>query len=146
MGVTEAPGGMVNANRLLRVGVGLLTAGGGPSGGVGCLGASDVSVARCLTLSGGLLSLGCGSLGGHGSWAACSEWWSWSKGGRAPSSTPLELVWCAQILSLSSPVDLLLCPVSRRHPTLSHGRIASNRRSLKGCESAGCLVLLHPSC
>ena len=35
MGVFNAPGGMVNANRLLlKIGVGLLTAGGGPSKGL----------------------------------------------------------------------------------------------------------------
>ena len=47
VGMSDVPGGVVNANHLLlfRVGVGLLTAGGGPSGG-----ASDVAVARCLTL------------------------------------------------------------------------------------------------
>ena len=40
VGVSNAPGGMVDANRLLLLkdGVGLLTAGGGPSGGVGCRG------------------------------------------------------------------------------------------------------------
>ena len=54
VGVSDAPGGVVDANRmlLLRVGVGLLTAGGGPSGGVGRRGAGDVAaVARRLTLS-----------------------------------------------------------------------------------------------
>ena len=61
------PGGVVDANRLLllKVGVGLLTAGEGLSGGVSCRGASDMAVAHCL--SGGLLSLGCGSLRGRGS-------------------------------------------------------------------------------
>ena len=61
---------MVNANGLflLRVGVGLLTVGGGPSGGVGCIGAGDVAVDRRLTLGSGLSrSLGHGSLGGRGS-------------------------------------------------------------------------------
>ena len=59
VGVSDAPVGVVDANRLLlEVGVDLLTAGGGPSGGVGCCGAGDVAVARRLTLSGGLLSLG----------------------------------------------------------------------------------------
>ena len=69
VGVSNAPGGVVDANRLLllRDGVGLLTAGGGPSGGVGCRGAGDVAGVRCLTLSSGLLSLGRGSLGGCGS-------------------------------------------------------------------------------
>ena len=69
MGVSNAPGGVVDANRLLLLkdGVGLLTAGGSPSGGVGCRGADDVAGARRLTLSGGLLSLGRGSLGGCGS-------------------------------------------------------------------------------
>ena len=69
MGVSDAPGGVVDANHLLlKVGVGLLTAGGGPSGGVGSRGAGDVAVARRLTLSSGLLSLGRGSLGGRGLW------------------------------------------------------------------------------
>ena len=70
MGVSDTPGGVVDANRLLllRVGIGLLTAGGGPSGGVGSRGAGDVAVARRLTLSSGLLSLGRGSLGGRGLW------------------------------------------------------------------------------
>ena len=70
MGVSNAPWGVVDANRLLLLkdGVGLLTAGGGPSGGVGCRGAGDVVGARRLTLSSGLLSLGRGSLGGCGSW------------------------------------------------------------------------------
>ena len=55
--MSDAPGGVVDANRLLlKVGVGLLTAGGGPSGGVGCRGAGDVGVAGRLTLSSGLLS------------------------------------------------------------------------------------------
>ena len=69
VGVSNAPGGVVDANRLLLLkdGVGLLTAGGGPSGGVGCRGAGDVAGARRLTLSGGLLSLGRGSLGKCGS-------------------------------------------------------------------------------
>ena len=46
------PGGVVNAKHLFlfKVGVGLLTAGRGPSGGVSCHGASDVAVARHLTL------------------------------------------------------------------------------------------------
>ena len=53
---------MVDANGLLlKDGVGLLTAGGGPSGGAG-----DVVGVRRLTLSGGLLSLGRGSLRGCG--------------------------------------------------------------------------------
>ena len=63
-------GGVVDANGLflLRVGVGLLTVGGGPSGGVGCIGAGDVVVDRRLTLGSGLSrSLGHGSLGGRGS-------------------------------------------------------------------------------
>ena len=61
VGVSNAPGGLIDANRLLlRDGVG---AGGGPSGGVGC----EVGGARRLTLSSGLLSLGRGSLGGCGS-------------------------------------------------------------------------------
>ena len=49
MGVSNAPGGVVDANRLLllRDGVGLLTAGGG---GVGCRGAGDVAGARRLTI------------------------------------------------------------------------------------------------
>ena len=49
--MSDAPGGMVDANRLLllRVGVGFLTAVGGPSGGVGSCGASDVAVAHRLT-------------------------------------------------------------------------------------------------
>ena len=53
MGVSNAPGGVVDANRLLllRDGVGLLTAGGGPSGGVGCRGAGDMAGAQRLTLS-----------------------------------------------------------------------------------------------
>ena len=69
VGVSNATGGVVDANHLLllKVGVGLLTAGGGSSGGVGCRGAGDMAVARRLTWSGGLLSLGCGSLGGRGS-------------------------------------------------------------------------------
>ena len=69
VGVSNTPGGVVDANclLLLKDGVGLLTAGGGPSGGVGCRGAGDVAGARRLTLSGGLLSLGRGSLGGCGS-------------------------------------------------------------------------------
>ena len=43
MGVSDAPWGVVDANRLLLLkdGVGLLTAGGGPSGGVGCRGAGE---------------------------------------------------------------------------------------------------------
>ena len=59
VGVSNAPGGVVDANHLLLLknGVGLLTAGGGPSGGVG-----DVAGAHRLTLSGGLLSLGRNSL------------------------------------------------------------------------------------
>ena len=70
MGVSDATWGVIDANRLLLLkdGVGLLTAGGGPSGGVGCRGAGDVVGARRLTLSGGLLSLGRGSLGGGGGW------------------------------------------------------------------------------
>ena len=102
VGVLDAPGGVVDANRLLllKVGVGLLTAGGGPSGGgVGCHGAGDVVVARRLTLSGGLLSFGRGSLRGRGS---CGGFfWAFAmvliQRGRAPfphlcsSSTPLEL-------------------------------------------------------
>ena len=61
-----APGGVVDANclLLLKDGVGLLTDGGGHSGGVGCCGASDVAGAR------GLLSLGLGSVGGC---IACKE-------------------------------------------------------------------------
>ena len=68
MGVSDALGSVVDANGLLllRVGVGLLTVGGGASGGVGLIGAGDVALARRLTLGSGLLSLGCGSLGGHG--------------------------------------------------------------------------------
>ena len=59
-------GGVVDANRQLlhKDGVGLLTAGVGPLGGVSCRGASDVAVAHCLNLSSGLLSLGHGSQGG----------------------------------------------------------------------------------
>ena len=69
VGVSDAPGGVVDANRpLLKVRVGLLTAGGGPSGGVSRHGAGDEAVARHLTLTSGLLSLGRGSLGGRGSW------------------------------------------------------------------------------
>ena len=51
MGVSSAPGGVVDANRLLLLkdGVGLLTAGGGPLGGVGCRGAGDMAGARRLT-------------------------------------------------------------------------------------------------
>ena len=54
MGVSNAPGGVVDANRLLlfKVGVGLLSAGGGPSGGVGRHGAGDVAGACRLSLSG----------------------------------------------------------------------------------------------
>ena len=53
VGVSDATWGVVDANRLLlKDGVGLLTASGGPSGGVGCRGASDVVGARRLTLSG----------------------------------------------------------------------------------------------
>ena len=65
---------MVDANRLLLF-KGLLTAGGGPSGGVGCHGANDVAVAHRLTQSGGLLSLGHSSLRGVGGMAcrAASE-------------------------------------------------------------------------
>ena len=50
-GVSDAPGGVVDANclLLLRVGVGLLTAGRGPSGGVGSRGTGDVAVAHRLT-------------------------------------------------------------------------------------------------
>jgi hypothetical protein len=53
VGVSDAPGGVVDANSLvlLKVGVGLLTAGGGPSGGVGSFGTGDVAVARRLTLA-----------------------------------------------------------------------------------------------
>ena len=66
--VSNAPKGTVDANRLLLLkdGIGLLTAGGGPSGAVGCCEAGDVAGARRLTLSGDLLSLGRGSLGGCG--------------------------------------------------------------------------------
>ena len=63
--VFDAPGGVVNTNRLLlKVGVGLMTAG---RGGVDCRGTGDVAVARCLTLNSDLLSHGCGSHGGRGS-------------------------------------------------------------------------------
>ena len=57
--------GVVNANGplLLRVGVGFLTAGGGPSGGVSCNGAGDLAVACCLTPR---QWPGRGSLGGCG--------------------------------------------------------------------------------
>ena len=60
------PGGMVNTNHLLLLkdGVGLLTAGGGPLGGVGYRRAGDVAGAHRLTLSSCLLSLGRSSLGG----------------------------------------------------------------------------------
>ena len=69
VGVSDAPEGVVDANRLLllRFGVGLLTVGGGPSGGVGSIGAGDVVVAPRLTLGSGLVFLGCGSLGGRSS-------------------------------------------------------------------------------
>ena len=70
VGVSDALGGVVDTNGLflLRVGVGLLTVGGGPSGGVGCIGAGDMAVDRHLTLGSGLSrSLGHGSLGGRGS-------------------------------------------------------------------------------
>ena len=69
VGVSDALGGVVDANRLLllRVGVGLLTVGGGSSGGVGSIGASDMVVARCLTLGSSLVFRGHGSLGGCGS-------------------------------------------------------------------------------
>ena len=79
MGVSDAPWGVVDANHLLLLGdgVGLLTAGGGPSCGVGCRGAGDVVGARRLTLSGGLLSLGRGSLGGCGSWGGFFRAWAW---------------------------------------------------------------------
>ena len=46
MGVSNAPGGVVDANRLL-----LLKDGGGPSGGVGCRGAGDVAEPRRTTTS-----------------------------------------------------------------------------------------------
>ena len=51
MGVSNTPGGMVDANHLLllKVGVGLLSAGGGPLGGVGCRGAGDIAGAGRLT-------------------------------------------------------------------------------------------------
>ena len=67
MGVSNAPGDVVDANRLLLLKdeVGLLTAGSGPSGGVGCHGAGDVAGACHLTLSCGL-SFGRGSLGEGG--------------------------------------------------------------------------------
>ena len=63
---------------LLKDGVGLLTAGGGPSGGVSCRGAGDVAGARRLTLSSDLLSLGRGSLGSVARRAASSELARWS--------------------------------------------------------------------
>ena len=47
VGVSNAPWGVIDTNRLLlKDGVGLLTAGGGPSGGVGCRVAGDVVGAR----------------------------------------------------------------------------------------------------
>ena len=66
VGVSNALGGMVNASSLLRlrVGVSLLTAGGGTLGGVSRIGAGDVTFVHRLTLGSGLLSLGRGSLGG----------------------------------------------------------------------------------
>ena len=71
VGVSDTLGGVVDANHplLLRVGVGLLTVGGGPSGGVGSIGAGDIVAARRLTLGSGLVYvfLGRGSLGGCGS-------------------------------------------------------------------------------
>ena len=57
MGVSNAPDrGVIDANRLLllKVGVGLLSASGGPSGGVGRRGAGVVAGAGRLTLSGAL--------------------------------------------------------------------------------------------
>ena len=98
VGVPNAPGGVADTNRLLLLkdGVGLLTAGGGPSGGFGCCGAGDMAWQEPVIW---LLSLGRGSLGGVARRAASSELerWSWSKGGRAlslrpcSSLTPLEL-------------------------------------------------------
>ena len=59
VGVSDVLGGMVDANGplLMRVGVGLLTAGGGPLGGVSCNGASDMVVASRLTPGSGLLAV-----------------------------------------------------------------------------------------
>ena len=73
VGVSDALGGVVDVTRrfLLRVGVGLLTAGGGPSGGFGLIGTGDVAVSVRLTLGNGLMSLGHGSLGGRGSSVGC---------------------------------------------------------------------------
>ena len=105
MGVSNAPWGVVEANCLLilKDGVGLLTAGGGPSGGISCRGAGDVVGARRLTLSGGLLSLGLGSLGGGGRVWLVGRLLPSLRDGPDPkggalflrpysSSTPLELV------------------------------------------------------
>ena len=59
---------LVDANGLLhlRVGVGLVTVGGGALGEVGRMRAGDVAVAHRLTLGSCLMSLGHSSLGGHG--------------------------------------------------------------------------------
>ena len=70
VGVSDAPGG-TNYLLLLKIGVGLLTASGGPLGGIICHGAGEVGVAHCLTLSGVLLSLSSGSLGGCGLYGGC---------------------------------------------------------------------------
>ena len=59
MGISNTRGGAFDANSLLlKVGVGLLTTGGGSSSGVGCRGAGDVAVAHRLTLSGAAVLLG----------------------------------------------------------------------------------------
>ena len=56
------------------MGVGLLIAGGGTSGGVGRIGAGDIAFAHCLILGSGLLSLSRGSLGGGGGGGGCCRW------------------------------------------------------------------------
>ena len=63
VGVSNAPGAW-SILTACSFSVGLLSASGGPSGGVGGGGAGDVAGACCLTLNGGLLSLlNHGSLG-----------------------------------------------------------------------------------
>ena len=119
VGVSHTPGGMIDANHLLllKVGVGLLTAGGGPSGGVSCCGASDVVVAGRLTRSSGLLSLSCSSLSKERESSFPSSLFIFNAFGAS-------LMYMDSFTFLSSPVDLLPCPVSKHHPALSRGRFA----------------------
>ena len=159
MGVSDATWGVVDANRLLLLkdGVGLLTAGGGPSGGVGCRGAGDVVGARRLTLSGGLLSFGRGSLGGCGSWGgfqACEMVLIQRGESSFPSSLFIFNPFGANLMYTASFTFLSCRSVAVSSiSTSSHSiswpacQVCSATADLsKAASLAGCPVLFHPSC